>query len=185
MIFVARAYIIDDQDGMYFLTFRIVDWVDVFTREIYCQEILESFRYCRENKGLRLHAYVIMSNHLHVIMSAENNNLTSVLRDFKRHTANRIWDLINKGGESRRDWLLDRFQEAAHEHDRNSNYQIWHHDNHAIELVSYKFTLQKLAYIHLNPVRAGYVLEAAHWKYSSQRNYDGDSSILNIDLLDY
>jgi REP element-mobilizing transposase RayT len=63
---MTTGYRIDHQDQMYFLTFRVVKWVDVFTREIYAQVIIDSLRYCRENKGMRIYAFVIMSNHLHV-----------------------------------------------------------------------------------------------------------------------
>jgi REP element-mobilizing transposase RayT len=182
---MTTGYRIDHQDQMYFLTFRVVKWVDVFTREIYAQVIIDSLRYCRENKGMRIYAFVIMSNHLHVILSADNNNLSDILRDLKRHSATTILKLIQSEPESRKDWMLSIFQKEANKHKRNIKYQFWHHYNHAIELESSKFTLQKLAYIHLNPVRAGYVLDPTHWKYSSQRNYDRDHTLIDIDLLDF
>jgi REP element-mobilizing transposase RayT len=56
---------------------------------------------------------VIMSNHLHCILSAKNNNLPDILRDFKRHTASHILKAIQAPSESRRDWMLKRFEFAA------------------------------------------------------------------------
>lgn len=54
-------------DGMYFVSFAVVRWVDVFTRNIYREVIIDSLKYCQREKGLLLHAYVIMTNHLHLI----------------------------------------------------------------------------------------------------------------------
>ncbi len=125
-----------------------------------------------------------MSNHLHMIVSAKNENLSAVIRDFKRHTARKILQTITTIRESRRTWMLDRFELAASRHKRNKQYQFWTHENHAIELTSYKFTCQKMAYIHLNPVRAGWVEKAEDWLYSSQRNYLDMEALLKIDLLD-
>ena len=179
------GYQIDRQDGLYFLTFQVVDWVDIFTRKIYCDIALESFSYCRANKALKLWAYVIMSNHVHCIVSSENGRLSDVIRDFKRHTANQVLKAIPTSTESRRDWMLKRFEFAAMRHKRNSKYQFWRHDNHAIELESQKFINQKMAYIHENPVVAGYVEHAEEWMYSSQRNYAGRFALMEIDMWEF
>ncbi|MET3540697.1 REP element-mobilizing transposase RayT [Pontibacter aydingkolensis] len=69
--------------GLYFLTMTVVDWVNIFTRPVYKHIIVDALRFCQENKGLRLHAWVLMSNHLHLIAStAEDKNLSDILRDF-------------------------------------------------------------------------------------------------------
>ena len=54
-------------DHAYFLTFTVVGWIDVFTRRQYCEIILDSFKYCQLHKNLEIYAYVIMSNHVHLI----------------------------------------------------------------------------------------------------------------------
>ncbi len=59
---MTTGYQIKDQDGLYFLTFQIVDWIDLFTRKIYRDILIESFKYAIDNKNLQLLAYVIMSN---------------------------------------------------------------------------------------------------------------------------
>jgi len=131
---------------------------------MYVDILLDSFQYCRKNKGLKLWAYVVMTNHVHVIVSHGGGALSDTLRDFKRYTATHILDAIRDNKhESRRTWMLNQFAFAAKKHRRNSQYQFWRHDNHAIELESHKFIMQKMAYIHDNPVRAGYVEEAEHW----------------------
>ena len=178
------GYKIDKSSTGYFLTFTVVDWVDVFTRKVYRDIIIDSLKYCRENKGLQVWAHVIMTNHMHCILSAKDNNLSVILRDFKRHTASKILKAIASSEESRKDWMLKRFEFAAKRNVRNGQYQFWEHDNHAVELNSAAFTAQKLDYIHLNPVRAGFVDSASDWIYSSARNYEFKSSIMEIDVMD-
>ena len=51
---MSTGYKILDQNALFYLTFQIVDWVDIFTRKIYKDIVIESFVYCMENKGLNL-----------------------------------------------------------------------------------------------------------------------------------
>mgnify|MGYP000190869397 CR=1 FL=1 len=179
---MSTGYQIYDQSGTYFLTFQVVDWVDVFTRKVYRDIVLQSLDYCRKHKGLQVWAYVIMSNHVHAIWSAEKGNLSDIVRDFKRHTATQILKEIRESRESRKNWMLKRFEFAAKKHKRNSDLQFWTHENHAMELFSHAFSCQKMAYIHENPVRSGLVEKAEDWMYSSQRNYSGLVSLIDIDM---
>jgi REP element-mobilizing transposase RayT len=150
---MGNSYTIKDQHAMYFVTFTILDWVDVFTRKIYKDICIESLAFCREKKGLKIFGYVIMSNHLHLILQSETLPLSDIIRDFKKFTANRIIDYMEDGfNESRKEWILNRFQYNAAKHQRNSKYQVWTHENHPEELLSTKFIQQKLDYIHQNPV---------------------------------
>ncbi|MBN8861882.1 MAG: transposase, partial [Sphingobacteriales bacterium] len=80
------GYRIRNQAAIHFVTFSVVEWVDVFTRKMYRDIVLDSIRFCQNNKGLLLHCWCIMSNHLHLILSAKNNDLSSLLRDFKKFT---------------------------------------------------------------------------------------------------
>ena len=169
----------------YFLTFTVVDWVDVFTRKIYRDIIIDSFKYCRINKGLKVGGYIIMPNHIHCILSAVKENLPDIIRDLKRHTASTILKAIQSPEESRRDWMMKRFEFAARSNIRNSDYQFWIHDNHPEELITGKFTNQKLNCIHMNPVRAGFVEKPEDWLYSSASNYLCQQSLLEIDRIDF
>jgi len=179
------GYQIKDQSAMNFLTFQVVDWIDIFSRKMYVDIVLQSLEYCRKEKGLQLWAYVIMTNHMHVIMSSKHKKLSDTFRDFKRFTATQILQSLKENKrESRRIWMLQQFKYAAQKHKRNRHLQFWRHDNHAVILESYKFTRQKLAYIHMNPVKAGFVEYADHWMYSSQRNYSGLYALIEIDLMD-
>ncbi len=78
------GYKIRNQSAVHFITFAEVEWVDVFTRKQYRDILLDSIRFCQSEKELRLQSWCIMSNHLHLIVSAKENNLSAVLRDFKK-----------------------------------------------------------------------------------------------------
>ncbi|MCF8255477.1 MAG: transposase, partial [Bacteroidia bacterium] len=121
-------YQVKDQFAPYFLTFQIVQWADIFTRKIYRDIVIESFKYCCENKGLEIYAYVIMSNHVHLIMRSILGNLSGTIRDMKKFTSKRIIEAVINGNESRRDWLLLVFEYSANGHNRNENFQVWTHE---------------------------------------------------------
>jgi len=164
-----KGYVIHDQQCIYYMTFTVVGWIDVFTRRAYRDIVIESFKFCQQNKGLRLHSYVIMTNHIHVIARAnEPFHLSDIIRDFEKFTANELLSLMQQPTESRSDWMMKRFEFSAKSNARNSVFQLWTHENHAIELLTPKFTQQKLDYIHNNPVRAG-IVEKARRSFIQQR----------------
>ena len=155
--------------------------VDIFTRPVYKQIIVDSLKYCQANKGLDIYAWVLMSNHLHAIVEArEGYKLSDILRDFKKFTSKRIIEAIKQEPESRRDWLLYRFEFAGKFKTNVDNYKVWQDGNHAKECTSAKFTLEKLAYIHENPVRALIVEAPEHYLFSSARNYVGLPGLLEV-----
>ncbi len=179
-----EGYIIRDQTLPYYITATVVDWIDIFTMQTYRDSIIESLDYCIKNKGMILYGYVIMSNHIHLIIQSEDGKLSDLIRDFKKFTAKNILDKIQAVPESRKEWMLERFKLAAEKHTRNKNYQFWQYGNHAEEIYSNKFMWSKLDYIHLNPVRAGLVEKASHYIYSSASNYINDSGLLKIEKAD-
>ena len=87
---MGSAYQIQDQGGLYFFTFQVVGWADVFSRQVYRDIIINAFEYCRNQKGLQLFAYVIMTNHIHCILRSEREELSALIRDFKKYTSKKI-----------------------------------------------------------------------------------------------
>ena len=178
------GYIIRNQQAVHFLTFTVVGWIDIFSRRVYKDMLIESLKFCKSNKGLNLHAYVIMSNHIHLIGSVRDGYSLSVfIRDFKKFTSRSILDYMENDIESRKEWMLHQFKYYASRHTRNETYQVWKHENHPIELFTLAFIQQKIDYIHDNPVRAGYVVEPSHYLYSSASNYREVESIVEVDCL--
>lgn len=109
---------------------------------------------------------------------------SGLIRDYKSFTSKKLIEVIKENPkESRREYLLQMFAKAAAEKSNGKNYQLWRHDNQPIELFNAKFVDQKVNYIHMNPVEEGMVTDPVDWKYSSARNYAGDQTILEIDLM--
>lgn len=180
-----KGYIIHNQQAIYYMTFTVVGWIDVFSRMSYRDIFIESLKYCQQHKGLHLHAYVIMTNHVHLIVSVnEGGSISAFVRDCKKFTATNILKEIRESGtESRREWMLHQFKYYASRHSRNEHYQLWEHDNHYIELSSPGFMQQKIDYIHQNPVKAGWVYRPEDYVYSSAANYVGIDQIIEVDCI--
>jgi len=126
---MSTGYQITSQNGLYFVTFTIVDWVDIFSGKIYRDIVVDSLNYCIKNKGLKVYAWVIMTNHVHLIIESANENLSDVIRDIKKFTAYKIIEAAKHEPESRREWILHRFSYNASLRSANTNYQVWTHEN--------------------------------------------------------
>lgn len=152
----------------YFITCTVVQWVDVFTRSIYADVLIDSLKYCQQHKGLEVYAYVIMPSHIHMIVRHEGAQLDKIIGHFKSFTAKEILKLIESAQEeSRKKWLLHMFAYAARFHQQHAQYMFWQYTKHPVELSNHNIFQQKLDYIHQNPLKAGYVTEAEKWYYSS------------------
>ena len=109
------SYQIHDQYAVHFVTFTVHQWVDVFTRNEYKDILLESLRFCQERKGLEIYAWVIMTNHIHLIISSREGNLSDIIRDFKKYTSTQVIKAIEQNlRESRKKWLLWLLKKDEH-----------------------------------------------------------------------
>jgi REP element-mobilizing transposase RayT len=179
------AYKFENPDGIYFVTSAVVEWVDVFTRFQYCDIVVESLKYCIEKKGLVLHAWVIMPNHIHLVISRNgSDSLSDIMRDFKKFTSSKITEAIETIPESRRNRMLWIFKSAAARNSNNKDYQFWQQENHPEELFSGKFMKQKVDYLHNNPVSARLTDAPERFVYSSAKDYCGEKVLLPLVMLD-
>ncbi len=179
-----EGYTIKEQEKAHFITATVVDWIDVFSRKNYRDCVIECFDYCIKNKGMILYGYVIMSNHIHMVIQSNDGKLSDLLRDFKKFTAKKILDKIQNEPESRREWMLERFKLATETHSRNKHYQFWQYGNHAEEIFTEHFLWSKLDYIHMNPIRSGIVTKIDDYIYSSASNYVNRTGIIQVELLE-
>jgi REP element-mobilizing transposase RayT len=169
---------------MYFISFAVINWIDVFIRQQYFELICDSLEYCIKNKGMVVYAYCIMPSHIHMIFSDNNANPSKLLGEFKTFTSKNIRkEIENNIYESRREWMLLMMKDAGAKNSNVKNYQFWQQNNQPMELWSNKFIDQKVDYIHNNPVEAGFVEEAEHWKYSSAIDYSGGKGRVKIEIL--
>jgi REP element-mobilizing transposase RayT len=63
----------------------LVEWLDLFSREKYKELVIENLKFCIKEKGLSVHAYVVMTNHLHMIVRSEKDkDQAGIIRDFAK-----------------------------------------------------------------------------------------------------
>jgi len=181
---MSTKYKFHDQEKLYFITFAVVGWIDLFVRNEYRQVLLDSWKYCQKNKGLQIFGWCIMTSHVHMIIGTEKDNMEDIVRDMKRHTSIALRKCIEEHPqESRREWILKLMREAGSENSNNARFQLWRQDNHPIELFTQTVTHQKLDYIHNNPVMAGFVESPEEYLYSSAKDYYGLPSLLYPDII--
>ena len=180
---MSERYKVRDPHGLQFITCTIVGWVDLFSRQVYRDIVLDSWRYCQQHKGLKIHAYTIMSNHIHMIVSCSPPfELQDVMRDWKHFTARKTLEYLKNPNtiESRRTWLLYLFSYLALGKKDKQTYQVWQHEYHPVALYTEAVIAQKLEYIHMNAVRAGLVAYSEQWRYSSAPFYAANSERSSI-----
>ena len=181
---MSEKYKFNDADGIYFITPTIVQWIDLFNKNEYCEIILDSLIFCQNNKRLIIHSWCIMSSHLHLIISSQQQNLSAILRDFKTHTSKAIVKQLQGGNDSRKDWILNLFAEEALQIKRNIDFKTWKDGNHPIQLDTNKMFDDRLNYIHHNPVKANIVYRAEDYVYSSAIDYAGGKGLLDIIMIE-
>jgi len=172
-------YTIKEPDSPYFITCTVVKWLPIFTRKPYFDILMDALQFCRQHKGLKIYAYVILDNHLHLVVGGPN--LADTIRDFKSYTAKR---LIAQLEQDQKTWVLNQLQYYKAPTKTGSDYQVWQEGFHPQQIFSEEMLHQKVNYLHHNPVRIGVVDRAEDWVYSSARHYSGGKGILELDVLD-
>ena len=164
---------------IYYITTNVYNFHPIFTCASFVIPLLDSLNYYRFQYDVALIGYVIMRDHLHLLLFPENVDvLSAMIRDFKEFTAKRL--IRQATVEKRQEWL-DAFAHAGAVTGRSQN-KVWQDSFWEMNLFSDRFIRQKLNYIHRNPVRAKLVDEPGTYPYSSYRNYAfDDESLIEID----
>ena len=167
-------YKIIQPDLPHFITVTVLHWIPVFTRPDTVELLFDSLRQLI-NDGLKVYAYVILENHLHLIVQSQQ--LDKDITRFKSYTARQIIQYLEKNNVRP---ILEQlaFYKKAHKVDRT--YQFWQEGVHPEWIQNEAMMRQKVEYIHQNPVKRGYVDETEHWRYSSARDYTGLPSLLEV-----
>lgn len=170
-------------NNTYYFTFTILGWKKLFEDNRYCQPVIKWFNYCRDNYGNKIQGYVIMPDHIHLMMHlAENSPKPSILiMNAKRFIA---YEIVNLLKQDNRIELLEFFNMYARTR-FNAHHKIFTDGYDSLLIQSEKFFLQKLNYIHFNPIKAGLVKEIEDYPYSSASNYLKGEGYYNIDIVDF
>ena len=178
---MSRNYKFHNPEGLYFISFATVFWVDVFVRRVYFDCIVENLNRCVDEKGMEIHAWCIMPSHIHLVFRSAIQKPDELIRDFKSFTSKKLIALIAENTqESRREWLLNSFKKAAANNSNNTQNQFWQQHNHPVELWSPAVIQQKIDYTHGNPVEAGFVENEQDYLYSSARDYCGIKGLVKV-----
>ena len=168
-------YRIFDTHKPHFLTCTVIAWLPVFTRPETFEIIIDSWKYLQEHEQFVLYGYVILENHLHLVASAPD--LAAIMKNFKSFTARQIIDLLEARKVST---LLRQLELHKARHKTQSRYQLWDEGSHPQEILGDEMMLQKMEYMHMNPVKRGCVDSPEHWRYSSARDYAGQAGRIRV-----
>jgi putative transposase len=172
-------YRITENNYPYFITSTTLAWILVFTRKPYIEVLINALNFCRRSKGVKIFAYVVMDNHIHLVVASER--LSEIIKEFKSYTAREI---VRLARQDKKSWLLSQLQFHKPDHKTDSRHQVWQEGFHPQQIFSEEVLHQKVDYLHHNPVRAGLVARAEDWFYSSARSYAGLPGALEIDKLE-
>ena len=170
-----NRYKIIEKNKPHFLTCTTVNWLPLFTNPEIVSILFESLKFMQNNERMEIYAYILMENHIHLIASSKE--LSKEIGIFKSYTARKIIHYLKE--RNAKDILkLLNFYKLKHKSDRD--YQLWQEGSNPKQILNEKMMIQKIEYIHFNPVKRGYVDDPVHWRYSSARNYEGLESMLEI-----
>ena len=160
----------------HFVTCTILHWLPIFTRQESVDIILNSLKFLQKQDNLRLHAYVILENHLHMVLRSDD--LRKSMESFKKFTAREILNLLRRENATT---ILDQLAFYKKAHRKEKSFQVWEEGYQPKLIQSEAMLKMKIDYIHYNPVKRGYVDKAIHWRYSSARDYEGGYGLIEID----
>ncbi len=182
---MSKKYKFTDNSKLYFVSFAVTNWIDLFIQDVYRNILLGSIKYRQAKKDLEMYGCCLMTSHVHLITGSSRNAMSNIMRDLKRHTTEELPKAIeNNKTESREEWMRGLMKKPANETSKDAKFQLWQAENHPIKLATQKIAWQKLDYTHYNPVEAGFVKHATDWKYSSAIDYAGGKGLLDVILLD-
>ncbi|MDF2191171.1 transposase [Paraflavitalea sp. CAU 1676] len=178
---------VTNQHACHYITFNTVDWVDIFVRPVYKYIVVDTLNDFIAVRGLTIHAWCLMSNHLHLLLQAKDGiGLSMIERDFKRITSTAILEAIEMEPELRRHWMLSRFEHSSVSLKKLEKYQVWQSCSNP-EFLDFRQPMKvrdHLNYVHENPVRDRIVRLPEEYVFSSAGDYNGRKGLVNVKVID-
>ena len=156
----------DGEENVYFVTTSILGFFKIFSiNESYMKILADSLKFVINRGKADLIGYVFMKDHIHLLLHLQKTkSIIAFVRDFKKFTSKEIHRLLKSDN-------LDKTLKRLCNLSGTGKYKLWN-DRYDCQLIySEKILMNKLNYIHMNPVKAGYVKKMTDWKYSSAINY--------------
>lgn len=164
-----------DANTFHYVTAVTFNRVRIFGSEIACQLFVETLAELRVLHPFKIVGYVIMPDHVHLIINPVRPEISVILRKLKGKSARKILDWLIADGYSE---SLDKLRLSVKDRD----FAVWQKDSSSIDLFSPKFLQQKLDYIHMNPVRAKLCESPQEWTGSSYRAYFPNAAIDRVPI---
>jgi REP element-mobilizing transposase RayT len=161
----------------HFITCTIVGWSPIFSDKKYSNIVIESLDFLQKSQRMTIFGYVIMKDHVHLIASSKN--LSKEVSHFKSFTAHNIIKLLKYDENFQ---TLNELKYLKKKYRKDRQFQVWQEGSHPQAILNVEIFLQKLNYIHSNPVKKGYVDDSLDWWYSSARNYVDKKSALEVTI---
>jgi len=171
-------YKIYEPSNPHFITLTVLHWIPLFTNTKSVDILLDCFKYLQENENLKIYSYVILENHLHLVASSDD--IAKTIKKFKSYTAKKLLELLQKENIKT---ILEQLAFYKKAHKKTTTYQIWQEGMQPKLIQNEEMMIQKIEYVHNNPVKRGYVDEARCWRYSSARDYDDKKGLLDIERV--
>ena len=148
---------------VYFITSVTHNRLPVFRTDKLKAVLASAFDEARRSSGVSLFAYVIMSDHFHIATGNERNQ-SEVLRYFNGISARRVIGYLK---ENHYDESLVKLRTEVKL--REYKHSLWEHHSNTFEIKTEDVLMQKVNYIHWNPVEDGLVEDPVDYLYSSAR----------------
>lgn len=170
------------ENSIYFLTLTVLDWVGLFTSKTCKFSLTESLNYFIRKEGLIVYAYVIMSNHIHLIAKANMGYvLEDILEKFKVYTTQEIVNILIDEPGNKSAWILEKMGFDGEKIKGKSKKKLWQDDYQALLLDSDKLIDDKIDYIHNDPVEAMIVEKPDHYIFSSANDFIGFKGFVDVE----
>lgn len=169
--------------NIYFITYTILNWKHVFTSEKYFDLVYKWFDYMKKEYNNKIHGYVIMPNHLHLLLyvSERSQKLSKLIQNGKRFQA---YDIVAYLREDRNEELLSMFSKAA-DKSKDSLHKVFEDRYDSKQMMNADLFKEKLNYIHNNPCTDKWKLaeRPEDYRHSSASNYINGSGVYDVDLI--
>lgn len=164
---MAHRYLISQDSPVLYITLVTKERLPVFQTNQMKETLSRAVDEARNSAGFLLFAYVIMMDHMHLLTSRPSTT-AEVLRVLKGLTARRVIDYLKANN------YLSSLAKLEHqERDRNYRHSLWQTEKNVLPIFSEAMFMEKLNYIHQNPVRGGLVERATDYRWSSARIWQG------------
>lgn len=162
----------------YLLSSSFVHGLPLFSKPEIVHYVIEAIKHHQAQNGFKVYAWCIMENHFHLI--AEHHDLKTCMQSIKSYTAKQILDFLKSKNHQ---LYLKQLIFSRKRTKKESLYQVWQEGYHPKQIFSEQMLLQKINYVHFNPVKRGYVDKPEDWRYSSARDYLGGNGLIDIQRI--